>query len=131
MSGEKNLDTLLRTMKPVLNDGNFVFCTVKDIAQLNLNDILLFFKEEEGVTIIVEQTIADDLQLDYSFVASWITLTVHSSLEAVGLTAAFSKALAEEQISCNVVAGYFHDHIFVDKKMADKAMAALNRLSEK
>lgn len=131
MSGEKNLDTLLRTMKPVLNDGNFVFCTVKDIAQLNLNDILLFFKEEEGVTIIVEQTIADDLQLDYSFVASWITLTVHSSLEAVGLTAAFSKALAEEHISCNVVAGYFHDHIFVDKKMADKAMAALNRLSEK
>ena len=131
MSGEKNLDTLLRTMKPVLNDGNFVFCTVKDIAQLNLNDILLFFKEEEGVTIIVEQTIADDLQLDYSFVASWITLTVHSSLEAVGLTAAFSKALAEEQISCNVVAGYFHDHIFVEKKMADKAMAALNRLSEK
>lgn len=129
MSVEKNLDTLLRTMKPVLNDGNFVFCTVKDIAQLNLNDILLFFKEEEGVTIIVEQTIADNLQLDYSFVASQITLTVHSSLEAVGLTAAFSKALAEEQISCNVVAGYFHDHIFVEKKMADKAMAVLNRIS--
>ncbi len=131
MSGEKNLDTLLRTMKPVLNDGNFVFCTVKDIAQLNLNDILLFFKEEEGVTIIVEQTIADNLQLDYSFVASWITLTVHSSLEAVGLTAAFSKALAEEQISCNVVAGYFHDHIFVEKKMADKAIKVLNALSAK
>ena len=131
MSGEKNLDTLLRTIKPILNESDFVFCTVKDITPFNLNDILFFFKEEEGITIIVEQTIADDLQLDYSFVASWITLTVHSSLEAVGLTAAFSKALAEEHISCNVVAGYFHDHIFVDKKMADKAMAALNRLSEK
>lgn len=131
MSGEKKLDTLLRTMKPVLNDGNFVFCTVKDITPLNLNDILFFFKEEEGITIIVNQGIADNLDLEYSFIASWITLTVHSSLEAVGLTAAFSKALAEEQISCNVVAGYFHDHIFVDKKMSDKAMAALNRLSEK
>ncbi len=131
MSGEKKLDTLLRTMKPMLNEGDFVFCTVKDITPLNLNDILFFFKEEEGITIIVNQGIADNLDLEYSFIASWITLTVHSSLEAVGLTAAFSKALAEEHISCNVVAGYFHDHIFVDKKMADKAMAALNRLSEK
>ena len=72
---------------------------------------------------------ADRMQLEYSFVAKWITLTVHSSLEAVGLTAAFSKALAEENISCNVVAGYFHDHIFINKKDAQKALIVLNKFS--
>jgi uncharacterized protein len=70
------------------------------------------------------------LQLSYSFVAAWITLTVHSSLEAVGLTATFSKALAENNISCNVVAAYYHDHIFVDAKDAAKAMKILHILSE-
>ena len=73
---------------------------------------------------------ADKLDLDYSFIASWITLTVHSSLEAVGLTAAFSKALSENGISCNVVAAYYHDHIFIDKKDTEKAMAILNEFSK-
>ena len=65
---------------------------------------------------------ADSLNLKYSFVAAWITLTVHSLLEAVSLTAAFSGALANEGISCNVVAAFYHDHIFVDKAYAGKAM---------
>nr|WP_297760662.1 ACT domain-containing protein [uncultured Muriicola sp.] len=59
-----------------------------------------------------------------------MTLTVHSSLEAVGLTAAFSSALSEQGISCNVVAAFFHDHIFVDKKDAEKAMEILNKFSQ-
>ena len=130
MPGEKQLDSLLKKLKPTLNEGDYVFCTRGDTKGLDLNDILMSFKETEGVTIILEQQVADRLQLEYSFVAKWITLSVHSSLEAVGLTAAFSKALTEENISCNVVAGYFHDHIFVDKKDALKAMNILNRFSE-
>ena len=69
------------------------------------------------------------MNLTYHFVAKWITLNVHSSLEAVGLTAAFSNALAEAGISCNVVAAYYHDHIFVAKADADKAMEVLRKLS--
>jgi hypothetical protein len=57
-------------------------------------------------------------------------LTVYSSLEAVGLTAAFSRALSEGGIGCNVVAAFYHDHIFVDRKDAKKAMEILNRFSE-
>jgi uncharacterized protein len=130
MSGEKNLTTLLKTMKPHHNDGEYVFCTAKNDTDINFNQILFHFKEAEGTTIVLEKHIADHLSLNYSYVASWITLTVHSSLEAVGLTAAFSNALAKENISCNVVAAFYHDHIFVDKKDATKAMEILNRFSE-
>lgn len=130
MSGEKNLTTLLKTMKPHLNEGEYVFCSVPNDASVSFKDILFHFREEEGITMVLKKQIADELRLDYSYVASWITLTVHSSLEAVGLTAAFSTALGKENISCNVVAAYYHDHIFVDKKDASKAMTVLNRFSE-
>jgi hypothetical protein len=130
MSAEKNLTTLLKTMQPELQTGDFVFCTVSDLTKVNLNDVLLFFKEKEGVTLILTQEIADHLGFDYTFLAAWITLTVHSALDAVGLTAAFSNALAAENISCNVVAAYYHDHIFVDKKDAEKAMMVLERFAE-
>lgn len=130
MAAETNLDALLKTMKPKLNAGDFVFCTIKDLALVDFQDIILMFKEDEGFTVIINQEIADKLKLDYQFVASWITLTVHSSLEAVGLTAAFSKALTDDGISCNVVAAYYHDHIFISKKDADNAIRILNKLAE-
>ncbi len=130
MAGEKDLKRLLKTMKPKLNAGDYVFCNVNDTRSLNINDIVSLFKEEEGITIVIKKELADSLHLSYSFVAAWITLTVHSSLEAVGLTAAFSSALSIEGISCNVVAAFFHDHIFVDKKDAEKAIEILNKLSE-
>jgi hypothetical protein len=130
MTGESNLNILLNTMKPKLNDGEFVFCTLKDLALVDLKGIVLLFKEEEAMTIIVKKETADALNLGYSFIASWITLTVYSSLEAVGLTAAFSRALSEGGIGCNVVAAFYHDHIFVDRKDAKKAMEILNRFSE-
>jgi len=128
MPGEKDLSKLLKSAKPKHIPGDYVFCTVHDLSIIHTDDIILFFKEDEGNTIIIKKELADQLQFEYSFVASWITLTVHSSLEAVGLTAAFSSALANEDISCNVVAAFYHDHIFVDKKDADKAMTVLNKL---
>jgi uncharacterized protein len=87
------------------------------------------FREQEGLTLVLQKEQADALQLSYSFVTAWITLTVHSSLEAVGLTAAFATALAEENISCNVVAAYYHDHIFVAKPDAARAIAVLEKRS--
>lgn len=129
MSGEKDLQVLLKSMKPELVSGDYVFCKVEKLESINLNEIEMFFKEKEAITLILKREIADLLQLEYSIVMSWITLTVHSSLEAVGLTAAFSKALSEQQISCNVVAAFYHDHIFVNKNEAQKAMQILNSFS--
>ena len=129
MPGETNLNKLLRNMTPVLNEGDYVFCSISDLNGIDINEIIASFKEIEGTTVILKKQIADDLKLPYSYIASWITLTVHSSLEATGLTAAFANALADEGISCNVVAAYYHDHIFVDKKDADKAIEALTNLS--
>jgi uncharacterized protein len=125
-TGEKNLTTLLKTMKPALHTGDYIFCSVANAGLIPADEIILLFKEPEGTTLIIKKETADAAGLAYSFVASWITLTAHSSLEAVGLTAAFSGALAKEGISCNVVAAFYHDHIFVNKKDAEKAMAVLN-----
>src|SRR4051812_24274525 len=115
MSGEKDLQQLLKTLKPELNEGEYVFCMVEDNKKINLEDVVGTFKEKEGITLILKKEKADQLLLSYSYIALWITLTVHSSLEAVGLTAAFSSALSKQGISCNVIAGYYHDHIFVGK----------------
>ncbi|GAL81337.1 ACT domain-containing protein [Algibacter lectus] len=130
MSGEKNLEMLLKSMKPKHNLGEFVFCKTERLELIKLSQIIMTFKEEESTTIITKKEVADQLGLEYSFIASWITLTVHSSLEAVGLTAAFSNALSKNGISCNVVAAYYHDHIFVDVKDTEKAMKILNEFSK-
>lgn len=130
MAGETNLQTLLKNMKPLLNKGEYVFITVEDILSIDISKAISFFKEDEAYTIIVEKQIADEWKQSYQYIAAWITLTVHSSLEAVGLTAAFSKILADAGISCNVIAAYYHDHIFVDVRDAEKAMEVLHRMAE-
>ncbi|HEX8015865.1 MAG TPA: ACT domain-containing protein [Flavobacterium sp.] len=130
MNGEKKLEILLKAMRPKHNVGEFVFCEVENLEKIKLNEIVMSFREEESITIITKKEIADKLNLKYSFIASWITLTIHSSLEAVGLTAAFSKALSENGISCNVVAAFYHDHIFVNRMDTEKAIEILNKFSE-
>ncbi len=129
MSGEKKLSVLIKEMKPFINKGEYVFTTVKDISNINKENIIGQFKETERINLILEKEVADNLELTYSFIASWITLKIHSALDAVGLTAAFSSELTKYNISCNIIAGFYHDHIFVDKKDEAKAIEVLVNLS--
>jgi uncharacterized protein len=129
-SGETNLSKILKTLSPELNPGEYIFHSTNDLAQFDQKDLIGLFKEKEGVTVIISRELADLKRIPYKFLASWITLNVHSALDAVGLTAAFSKALTKENISANVIAGYYHDHIFVARDDAEKAMRALNQLAE-
>jgi uncharacterized protein len=131
MQGETNLSILIKNMQPILNEGQYIFCSVSSKKDLNFDEIIHFFKEKEGFTIIVEKDYADEKGYAYTSTFVWITLLVHSSLDAVGLTAAFSNALADHHISCNVVAGFYHDHIFVQQELAQKAVDVLRELSSK
>ena len=130
MKAESNLNILLKSLNPKLHDGEYVFCMTNDHSVIDSNEIVMIFRESEGTTLILGKETADRIKLDYSFIAAWITLTVHSSLDTIGLTAFFSNALAREGISCNVVAAFYHDHLFVKKEDAAKAMEILIKISE-
>jgi len=123
-----DLATLLRTMEPALNEGVYVFAIAPDPGPAPQIEALATFREKEGLTIVAREEDALRCGLPVLFRAAWITLTVHSDLQAVGLTAAFAAALAERGISCNVVAAAFHDHIFVPVDRAADAMDRLRRM---
>lgn len=128
MPGETNLTRLLATMQPARQPGEYVFCTVAPATPVPAT-ALGWFRESEGLTLILPRATADAHGLPYHYVSAWLTLTVHSALEAVGLTAAVATALTAENISCNVIAAYHHDHLFVALADADRALRALRALS--
>jgi uncharacterized protein len=129
MAGVDDLHQLLAGMEPELREGEFVFCTFANgkMADLARLDPLGMFRESEGLTLILPRETAEREGL-IGPPMRMITLTVHSSLEAVGLTAAFSARLAREGIGANVVAAFHHDHIFVPAADAERALAALKAL---
>lgn len=132
MPGEKTLQKLLRSLSPRLRDGEYVFCTVAnahygDYAEA---DPVASFSETEGLTLVLLKDAAESSGLHYQGVFRCITLGVHSNLQAVGLTAAVSTALAKKGIGANIIAGYFHDHIFVGSENASEALGILLELAK-
>eukprot|EP00944_MAST-04C_sp_MAST-4C-sp1_P009071 g9071.t1 len=131
--GETDLKKLISGMRPKLNTGDFVFCSIprnsKDLySSIPRDKVIMEFKEREGITLILDKNNADKFCLKYEYVAAWLTLEIHSALDAVGLTAAVSSSLAAANISANVVAAYHHDHIFVNAKDGTKALDVLESL---
>ncbi|MET9533685.1 MULTISPECIES: ACT domain-containing protein [unclassified Streptomyces] len=132
MSGEKDLRKLLSGMRPELNPGCYVFTALAPSAPVPPGvDPVVTVREPEGLTLVVPQGDADAAGLAYDYAAGWITLRVHSALEAVGLTAAVARELAEHGLSCNVVAGFHHDHLFVPLERAGEAVTVLTELARR
>ncbi|WP_104419507.1 ACT domain-containing protein [Neolewinella xylanilytica] len=125
-----DLRQLLQNLCPERNPGTYVFTLVPDTAGIDRTLPVATIREPEGTTLILQQEVADGLGLPYTYRAAWITLRVRSDLAAVGLTAAVATALAAEGISCNVMAGYYHDHLFVEVERGEAALRVLRRLSE-
>jgi hypothetical protein len=128
VTGLTDLDEMIATLEPVLREGEYVFVSVSADAASRL-PAEATIREDEGITVVLLREHADAAGLGYDFVARWISLTVNSSLAAVGLTAAFAAALGEAGISCNVLAAYHHDHILVPVDDAERAMQALRELA--
>lgn len=123
-----DLRVLLSTLDPVLQPGTYVFTSTADRGALALDDVVALVREAEGLSLVVPEARARELALPVLFRAAWITLTVHSALDALGLTAAFAAALGDARISCNVVAGAYHDHLFVSAERAQDALDVLRAL---
>lgn len=131
MSGITDLNLLLAHMSPQLAEEDYVFCQVN----ASLDDVCHYqpiatFREDEGLTLVLEEKRAQQAGLKWVSSFKKITLKVHSSLEAVGLTAAVAQALAEQGISANVIAAYYHDHVFVPSEEAERAVKTLQALSD-
>lgn len=130
MTGERDLDALLRHMEPELRPGTFVFCTIPADEPLPAAlDPVLTFREREGLTLVISREEAEVAGLRYAFASRLVTLTVHSALDAVGFLAAITGRLAEAGISVNAVSAFHHDHLFVPAEKADEAMALLREMS--
>lgn len=131
MSGMTDLARLLASLRPTLAQGEFVFLSFAGAVYGDESELepVASFREDEGLTLIVPRARADAAGLAYDAVFRMITLGVHSSLIAVGLTAAVAQCLAERGISANVVAAFHHDHVFVPSEVAVPALEALLGLS--
>ena len=129
--GETDLSRLLAALNPVMMSGEYVICCLDGWQWNSLERLepLAVFREQEALTVVVERQAAEAADLTIDAVFKAITLSPHSSLEAVGLTAAVSAALAEAGIPANIFAAYYHDHIFVPSDRAKDAIRILSGLS--
>lgn len=128
MSGERELSVLLKSLAPALDPAEYTFVTVPEEDARRFERPIGWFRENEGVSIICTCAEAERLRVQASGTFRRIVLTVHSSLESVGLTASVAAALAGEGIACNVVAGFHHDHLFVPAGRTSDAMRVLKKL---
>lgn len=125
MPGLTDLHEILGALRPNVRPGQFVVVTSPEPPGVDAQARIV---EEEGVTLVLTKEAADAAGLGYESVFGWITLMIHTSLDAVGVTSVVSQALARVGLSCNVLAGYYHDHLLVPIDDVDAAVEVLGGL---
>lgn len=130
--GISDLKALLASLMPTLDPEPYVYTTLPCSSSLpeGLNPFAVV-RETEATTLIVLRSSADQHLLAYNRVYRKITLKVHSSLQAVGLTATVATELKNNNIPANVISGFYHDNIFVSEEFANLAMSALTGLQKR
>lgn len=128
--GERELERLLAGMQPVLDPARYAFCRRPGTLLPPGVEPLGWFRETEGVTVILEAHQAERAGFVADFTARRIVLTIHSDLEAVGFLARVGAALFGAAIPANAVSAAYHDHLFVPEWGADRALAVLLGLQE-
>lgn len=130
MNGETDLAKLIKCMNPEMDATQYIFvCFNQKNVNLESLNYWAMIQEKEGITYIMTTNEAKKKRIQAESIFKKITLNVHSSLEAVGFTAVVATELAHHNISTNVVAGYYHDYIFVPEKKAEEAFERLKQLS--
>ncbi|KAK5135993.1 hypothetical protein LTR08_004247 [Meristemomyces frigidus] len=132
--GGLELSQLIKSMKPTLADGIYVFATISPqseiLGRLVLGRVEMLCREDKGWTLVVPQAVAIELELESIFPCRKITLDVHSSLEAVGFLAAVTNRLADKlKIGVNPVSGYYHDHLYVPAGKEELVVEELKRMA--
>jgi hypothetical protein len=128
VTGETNLDQILATITVSQRPGVYTVTTVDEID--DATGVHGVIAEDEGMAVVLTVEAAYDRGWDVEFEAAWLTIDIHSSLEAVGLTAAVARALASAGIPCNILAGYFHDHLLVPAQRAHAAIRCIEALRD-
>lgn len=129
-TGETALGAMLASLDVEQREGRYAFISAADELPSSINEVDALIRESEGWTVVAPVSIARENGWDFDFEAAWLTLRVHSALEAVGLTAAVSTALADAGIACNMIAGFYHDHLLVPYESAEAAIACLAAVRE-
>lgn len=128
MAGIRDLDQMLRCLSVSRRPEAWTMVSVDSSVPLS-ETVAAVIAEAEGTTVVATVDEANRRGWPVEFRAAWLTLEIHSALEAVGLTAAVSAALADGGIPANMLAGFFHDHILVPENKAADAMAIIEGLA--
>jgi uncharacterized protein len=128
MPGQTNLQAVLDSIQLSCDDVAYGFATATSGTDIALKEVLGTFHENEGLTIFATKDYFDKHKMSFEGPLAKLTIDVHTSLELVGLTAALTAKLTEHGISANVVAAYYHDHIFVQYDQRQKATEAIQSL---
>ena len=122
---QTDLEKLIANMEPIFNEGDYVFASVIHLDAIPRIIKIYEIKEMVGITVVLSKKETDRPEISYEFIAAQITLNIYSSLDAIGLIASVSEGLRGNDISGNVIAIYYHDHIFENEKDKTKAINAL------